>query len=264
MLEELFTALKTHLTDQAKLVPTRLKWNLGDRHVRYWDPIAKEVIAEPIERDGNRHVIKSLESLIEYVNSTKRGDGRRIVWVGESSITCEMDEGDGLDIVTMPLVYSPLWLLLDKLRNNPVVSQADAIRYMRQHFSDASGALAALTAVRSLRLQRTEGFESEQTHDTSRIGKSVVQEAAGASQLPESITVSVPVFHSDHLHTFSVRVWLSIDFEGRKLLFDPDEIQFEKARTDSRLALVERLVNDMPEAAIYEGEYRVASQPIES
>lgn len=264
MLAELLNTLKRHFTDQAVLVPTRMQWKIGPRRFLYWDPEQRAVIEQAVERPGYRHELRSLMSLIDYAKETQKGSGRRILWVGETTITCEMSEGDELDIVHLNLAYSPLWLLILQLHKSPSVSQPEAIRLMRQYFANASGALNALTAIRSLRLQRTEDFESDQKHDASRIGKSIVQQATGAGELPEYIELPVNVFR-DVESDFVVRIWLSIDFDNRKILFDPDDSMIEEARISARSALIVELVERTEErVAIYEGEYRVASQPIES
>jgi hypothetical protein len=259
MLKDLFEALREHLTKQETVLPVELKWapRMG-RSVAFWNPKAKEVDFLDGEPPMRRHKVRTIESLISYINADQEPVGkRRVVWFGEKRIVADLDEVFGNDVLEMELAYSPTWTALENLVRSPSVTQLDAIKLLRQRFAGHGDALQALTAARSLRLKKTEDFDSEQSHDMSRIGKSVAKEAVGASQLPESITVDATVF-ADGSEVSSIKVWTSINFERNTIDFEPDQLAMDNAKKAARAEYLSVMRKGM-KALVYEGEYCVAS-----
>ncbi len=129
------------------------------------------------------------------------------MYVGEKVITLEANAFDESIIVTMALVHDPVFALLQRLKQSPRVSQADAIRYLRTVLSVSPGSLRALDAVRKLKVSANTESESEQTHVTAKLGKSVMQSASGAETLPESIDVPTTVFLGVGPNALNVRLY---------------------------------------------------------
>jgi hypothetical protein len=258
MLKDLVVFLRQHLTEQEKILPVRLDWAPRIRKkVAFWDPAVKQVDFLDAGEPCLRHKVRNLSSLIAYLNASQKPDsGRRIVWFGEKKIVADMDECDGCDVLEMELRYTQTWIALETLARVPSVTQQEAIRLLKQRFSGHGTALQALTACQSLRLKKTEDFDSDQSHDMSRVGKSIAKEAVGANSLPEYVTVECSVFDDGSMKSF-VKIWLSIDFENNKLLFEPDMESMEKAKKDARAEYLSSMSDELKNASVYEGEYCV-------
>lgn len=262
MLKDLFVSLKEHLTDQAKVLPVPIEGlSPSKRKKLVWNPESKKL--ETIERDrpDNKHVFGGVDSVVGYINNQKEKH-RTNVWVGAESVTIEVKENDPKDILKMPLKYHPFFAKLKSFGTKASIPQAEAIKLLRQQFSSFDPKSAALTAVRNLKISTNDNFESDQSHVAARLGKSVVQAAAGAGDLPEFLDIKTLVYlKGGSVATKLIRVWLSIDFSNRgHIVFEPDQAQMEEAALVERLeimAAIEEGIKDR-EVAIYDGEYSVS------
>lgn len=261
MLRDFFSAIKEHFTDQARVVPVVLEGlSPGKRKKLYWDPGIKKVVEAVSDRPDNAHKLLSVESVIAYVHAINPVN-RINIWINPGAITVECEENDPKDIVSMPLVFSPLFQLLSKLRVVPSIPQTTAIKMLRQQLAAFDVGAKALTSARNLKISTGDDFESDQSHIANRVGKSIMQQASGAGELPEFIDVVTQVYLKGGSTGYKVRVWMSVDFAKKgNLLLEPDEAQMEEAML---LELAE-IFGELAEAlkkepvSIYEGEYCVS------
>jgi hypothetical protein len=260
MLMDFFKTFVAHCTDQSKVVPSRLPFSGSEREILYWNPDAKEVCAIAVERKDKAHRFLSLESLILFINTTEH-ENRAIIWVGDDAITLELNEHSEADLLTYGLRFTELFRQIKALVDNPRRAQAEAVKLFRQWFAEFDPGAQALTAVRSLKLSRSSESESTIAHDMSRIGKSLIQSAAGGEALPEFIEIQTPVFDHDDADPESIKLWISIDFERNALLIEPDAQQYAAALIQARRALVEHLTSvvDADTVLVVEGNYEIAS-----
>jgi hypothetical protein len=265
MLKELFESVKTFCTDQAKVSPVIMEGlSPSKRKKLVWNPESRTI--DEIERDrpDNAHKLLSLDSVIDYVKTAcLRADceTRTNIWIGPQRITVECTENEPGDIVSMDLTYSPLFRLLTTLRASPSKPQAEAVKLLRQQLSPFDGGAKALTAARNLKISTGTDYESEQSHVAGRIGKSVMQSAAGAAELPEYIDVKTPVYLKTGASSRLVRLWLAIDFAKQgHIMLEPDDAQMEEAMLLERAEILGYLSAALSDVAvaIYEGEYCVS------
>lgn len=263
MLKEFFDRLVSFCTDQAKVVPSQLTWAPDSRTVLYWDPAQKKVVTMARNVPWNRHKFLGVEDVIAYLRKLSTAVGcNPIAWVGAECIVIEANESDHTDILSMPLRFSPLWSLLKELAQKPSVPQERAIRIVRQDLSEWDIGSAALTAVRNLKIARSGEEVSEQSHVSHRLGKSVMQDAAGASQLPEYLDIQATVWTATNSTPLTVRVWLSIDFsQPGNIRFEPDLTAMEFAVSHQREELTSflRVALADCDVQVYQGEYGVHS-----
>lgn len=261
MLKEFFESVKGFCTDQARVHPSQLPFSRSKRVKTYWDP-SKETVEEiTLEREDTRHRLLSIDSIVDFVKAHEV-DTVTNIWIGANLITIEVEENDSTDNVSMTLQYSPLFGKLLDLSKKSSIPQSDAIRLLRQQFSMFDVGAKALTAVRALKLSQTNSVESEESHISSRLGKSIMQNAAGAGELPEYIDVISQVYLRGGKVGYPVRVWLSIDFrQVGNILFEPDATQLEEAMIAERLEILAHLNEslEVQEVKIYEGEYCVVA-----
>lgn len=257
MLAELFKSIVAHCTDQTKVVPVVIPCASSKREIAVYNPATKEIETVHRERANARHELLTIEALITFVHS--QSFKKTYVWVGNDRVTVELNQHSEADILTHNLKPTPLFEQLQALAEDSALTQAEAIKVLRVWLREFDNGAAALAAVRSLKLTRGESIESDLTHDTARIGKSILQSAAGGAKLPEFIDVQTPVFQTNSADAVSIRVWVSIDFESARIVFEPDAQDMQRAIDAARLGLVEELRGEFDESAVtvLEGVYRV-------
>lgn len=260
MIKEALAWLKEHLTDQAKVLPKRLDdVFVSSRSTYVWDPAAQKM--ELIERAPPelRHVLHSVHSLIAWINNQSHTE-RTHVWVGEASITVECMEGRVEGILTLPMKHNPLYALLKRMGESCSYPQHEAVKLLRQQFSPFDTAGKTLTAIRNLKIATTDSYEAETSNVTAKLGRSVVQQAAGAGDLPEYIDVKTTVYHASQAEVQTIRVWTSLDFVKRgNIIFEPDTAKMEEAALNERLAIIEQIIEGVDterDCKVYEGEYK--------
>lgn len=258
MLKEFFQSVTDFCTSQKAFAPVVLPVSRSKRVTMYWDPAEGEVKEVAHDRPDNRHELLSVESVVEYVQRSA-GGGMTNVWVGDNSIVVECRENSPGDVLTMKLVFSPLFSLLQRLHKSPKVSQAEAIKLLRQQLAEFDPTHSALAAARSLKLTTGEEFDSDKSHVVDRLGKSIMKRASGAAELPEFIDVKTPVYLKGGQMGYVVRVWLSVDFDSPgHFRFEPDESHLENAIIAERLELVQLFrANLSVNVNVYEGRYNV-------
>lgn len=261
MIEKTFAWLRDHFTDQSKISPHVVESLAPAKRSKYiWNPVSKELTRIDRDRPDNAHVLYGVDSLIQYINNLQ-SDARTNVWVGSDQITVEVIEDSPKDVLTMPFKFHPTFAKLRELAAKPSIPQSEAIKLLRQQFSDFDIGSKAITAVRNLKITKQDEFNTDQSHTASRLGKSLVQTAMGAETLPESLTIKTPVFlKTGNVQIRSIRVWLSIDFErSGNVKFEPDEAEMEDATILEKIELIGIISDGVQQhnLAVYDGEYKV-------
>lgn len=257
MLAEFFKTLVAYFTDQTKVGPVVIPVAESKRHIAYYNPATKEIKTVVRDRANARHELLTIEALVAFVQGA--ANVRSFIWVGNEKITVELDQHSEADILTHKLRLAPLFEQLQRLANNPSLTQAEAVQLLRVWLREFDNGAAALAAVRSLKLTRGETVEADLHHDTARIGKSILQSAAGGAKLPEFIDVPTLVFQTNEATAQCIRVWLQIEFETSRLVFLPDAQDMQKAIDNARIELIEELKGEFDDSrvTVLEGVYRV-------
>lgn len=261
MLAELFKAIVAHCTDQTKVAPVVIPCASSKREIAVYNPATKEIDIVQRERANARHELLTIEALITFVQS--QSFKRTYVWVGNDRVTVELNQHSEADILTHNLKPTPLFEQLQALAEYSGLTQAEAVKLLRVWLRQFDTGAAALAAVRSLKLTRGESIESDLSHDTARIGKSILQSAAGGAKLPEFIDVKTAVFETNNdENAVNIRVWVSIDFESARIVFEPDAQDMQNAIDNARFWLVEELRGEFKDSegcgvTVLEGVYRV-------
>lgn len=263
MLKDGLGWLREFFTDQSRVVPTLINDISPSKRKRYvWDPAKKEMVLVERERPDNAHVFRSVESLTNWINNQRETSHRTNVWVGESSITIECVEDNPKDVLTLPLRFHPLYQLLRQMGLTCSHPQNAAIKLMRQQFAPFDAAGRMLNAIRNLKISTTDNFEAEASNVTAKLGRSVVQQAAGAGDLPECLNIITPVYYVSSAVPHTIRVWTSIDFDKRgNIIFEPDSAAMEEACLAERMAIVAEIAEKTTarDCKVYEGEYKVSN-----
>lgn len=246
MLADFWKALSQTITDGVAVKPTVLKSELqtDSRLIHYWHPTKESIEHLVISPPDRRHEVHTLAGLTQLATLASEMPHTKItVWVGGQSIRLCFDDHRRRDWATLPLVKSPLWTRLEQLGKNPLLSQADAIRLLRQELAPFDGDKKALVAARNLRMRRTEDGESTQNAGNAKMSRSIQQEAIGAHVLPETLPVRVfpflqsPAF-ADGGRGYPVTLWIEPDLDRLAIRFEPDatELLDVLQRDQERLA----------------------------
>jgi hypothetical protein len=262
MIKEALGWMREHFTDQARVVPTVIEGLSPSKRKKYlWHPAKEDLILMEKERPDNNHVFHSVSSLIKWINSQSEIH-RTNVWVGENSITVECVEDDPKDILSLPLKHHPLYALLKRMGESWSSPQHEAIKLLRQQFAQFDAG-KTLNAIRNLKISTTDNYEAEASNVTAKLGRSVVQQAAGAGELPEYLDIKTPVYYVGDCDPQPIRVWTSIDFVKRgNIVFEPDTAAMEEACLRERIAIVAQITEGTEsdrECHVYEGEYKVSN-----
>jgi hypothetical protein len=263
MIKEALAWLKDHFTDQSKVVPSIVEGvSPGSRKKWLWHPEKKDLVLMERDLPELRHVIHSVHSLVQWINNQDHKE-RTHVWVGESAITVECIEDQPYNILTLPMKHNPLFALLKRMGESCSYPQHEAVKLLRQQFAQFDTAGKTLTAVRNLKISTTDNYEAETSNVTAKLGRSVVQQAAGAGDLPEYIDVKTTVYHASQAEVQTIRVWTSLDFVKRgNIIFEPDTAVMEEAALNERLAIIAQIIEGVDterDCKVYEGEYRVSN-----
>lgn len=256
MLAEFWKLLTQKADEQAEAQldssPTVLpsEMQTDPRAVRYWNHVEKKVGSFERETAIRKAKVTTLDSLLAFVRYQKASDNASMtIWVDRFVITVVCDDDDRRDRVTLSLESTPLWKVLNNLSSQPLVAQQAAILLLRQEFAPFDVNALAISAVKNLKLKRTEDTESTANPGNVRMSRSIHQEAAGGQILPESLGIRVWPFTGVIPETdegtpadgYPILVWLDIDFDKLAIRFDPDKAAMVQALELEQARLVEQL-----------------------
>lgn len=261
MLKDFFESVKQFCTDQSRVVPQLLGFKGDHRKLLYWNPALKEVEEIDVSPPDNKHKLHTVANVVQYIKHVA-GTHKPIVWVGNEAVTIEVDESVHRNVLTMPLVKTPRFALLEKLNGTPSVPQDVAIRLLRQDFAGFDIGSKALTGARNMRTQKVEDMHSEQSHVASRVGKSIQQDAVGGQLLPEYLEITTSVYVGNSADDKIIQLWLSYDHnKPGNLRFEPDATAMMEAVEWERSEIAAELRRDLDgtDVKVFEGEYFVAN-----
>jgi hypothetical protein len=117
------------------------------------------------------------------------------VWYSRHAITLLCNDEDRRDRATLKLSPSKQIGVLTSLENGRAMSQRDLIFMLRSTFGDCLGPAGNLVELlRLVKFQIQETGESLVNRGKSSIGRQLSAELSAIDQLPERVTLNVPVF----------------------------------------------------------------------
>lgn len=171
-----------------------------------------------------QHVVHDLEDLIAY--ALRPENPRPVVWHGDSGVVLLVDDADRRDQVVIPLTHSTRFDTLAQLDAAPKpMNQQQFVRLLRRQLG-----LDPTLVNRFRRLDWKAGTDgrSEIERQNVRVAKSIVAEVQGIDELPEEITVPVPVYAETGMREeYLVQCYVEIDPTNQLFGFGPmpDELQ---------------------------------------
>jgi hypothetical protein len=153
-----------------------------------------------------------------------------VIWYDEQRIILVIDDGTRrLNRVTFEPSPSDVFTILKKLRETPAFfPQRDFIRLLRVELAGTLDEGALLSRVRKLDFSVVAKNTGDVARNRESYGNSIASECKGSSEIPESVTLSVPVYRSEGMRDrYPLRCAVELDTRGQslQLLPLPDEIQ---------------------------------------
>ena len=170
-------------------------------------PQAKEIDATKtyaiLEPDGTvgfigdrvpyrQHKAADLETIAAFADLFEKA----AIWVSRSGIVLLTDNDDRRDRVSIDMIHSAEILKLHDLLKAPLLDQRATLFMLRTVFTqDALPQFPKLIEVlRAVKFTAGASAEGNVQRGKSSVGKSVTAEATFLDQVPEQITLSVPIF----------------------------------------------------------------------
>lgn len=195
--------------------------------------------------------VTTLDDLIRFANDHP-DDGISSVWHNESAVTLLLDDDDRRERVVFPLVPSEE---IQRLR-----SACLEPRYTQRAFVDLLYRIlriddATVLPFRRLDFKVVSAAAGEVEHGKDRLGRSVASEVTGTSEIPEQLTVSVPLYESPgERDKYAIVCSIGLNAQASEIEFRPFPGELSRAYEDHQTSIHTRLVKELPTGfMIYQG-----------
>lgn len=202
-------------------------------------------------RAANReHTVASLDDLIRFAKT--RDITTPTVWYCHNCVVLLCDDSDRRDRVTLPLPWSKQFSsLLDMEAGEHCFEQR---RFVRLLYRDLGVDAATVAKFRRLDFKVIQAAEGEFQHGSERLGKSVNAEIKGTAEIPEAITICVPVYDvTGERATRCIMCGVDLDAQRAQILFSPLPGEMSRAVEESQESIRQRLTAELSEDCIFNG-----------
>lgn len=223
------------LTDLAEKAQAPVRVDPADpRAIHY--AIGGRVVTLPVPPSSREHKPATLDDLIALASRSEdeggnaEGDGTPVVWYDEDAVVVVFDDAcHRVETATLTLQYSDAFARLMALRaERPWFEPKPFIRLLRV---DLAGTLAPgelLERVRRVRFENGQTTTVESARVRESLGREIVSKVDAAGEIPEEVTLSVPVFKTPgegERHPCRCAVEVDPALGRLQLLPLPDEIE---------------------------------------
>jgi len=190
--------------------------------------IGEKIVDVPISKPPRDHHVGSLEDLIALAN---RFGFPAVVWYCISCVWLVIDDdGHRCERAAFNLELSDTWKLLKELRQRRTeFDHKSFCKLLRIDLAKALPPGALLEIVRSVSFEAGTVVKAKVTRQMESMGRDITSAVSGERDIPETVTLLVPVFKSPRLinDRYSVSCAVDVDPErGTFKLFPvPDEIE---------------------------------------
>lgn len=240
----------------------------GLYYIRNQDGTLKLVESAPEPRS---HTASDLTAIIAKAKEERGlflagiGDGDELdhggpeVWFSRSNVTLFLSGNDRRETVKLPLVLSePLARLIQFAQSKPALSQSDFVRELRVTFRDCLGQAGNLLPVlRQVKFKASVGTDTTLGHGNVSIGKSLDAQVTGSGDIPETVTLSVPVFSASAFKIVRANVLCALEPNAATATFQlipfPGQIEDAIAHGEKVIGTILREELTKPGVGVYYG-----------
>lgn len=163
------------------------------------------------------HVVNSLDSMLAAI---ARYCERGTVWHCEGSVVAVTDDGQRLDSITLPLVKSEQFTALAALKPEGLDQRA-MIRLLRHDLANCTDG-TLLPLVRKVEFKSGSTSRADIEKGRESLGRSVDAAVSISQDLPDQVTVHVPVYKTHGVNSrVSVVCSLDVNLQTERFVLTP-------------------------------------------
>ncbi len=204
------------------------------------------------------HRVWTLDDLIRIAGaiSPKAGEtavvgskGGAVFWHAPAAVVLIVDDAERRDRVTFNLAFSTAFETLRQAVGKPF-QQPDFIRFLRALDVDA----ATVAVFRRLDFKIIQASEGQIEHGKERLGKTINAEVKGTTDLPEEMTIVIPVYsNKGERNAVSIRCTIDLDPQRSLIHFEPKGDELTEAVDEAQGRIAARLVDAFGDDRVFYG-----------
>ncbi len=205
-------------------------------------------------RDHNVHTLDDLIRIAGAISppaeKLEGGVGGTVFWHGPAAVVLIVDDADRRDRVAFGLDFSKAFCILREAVGHPF-QQAEFLRFLRALDVDS----ATVAVFRRLDFTVIQAAEGDIQHGKERLGKTINAEVKGTTDLPEEMTVAIPVY-SNKGERAAVSILCTIDLDPQRALihFEPKGDELAEAIDSAQDSISTRLVDAFGDDRVFYGK----------
>ena len=196
--------------------------------------------AEPAPR---QHTALDLQPIIDMAKTWSEYCKIVSIWASRQGVVCLLDDATRRDRVSMLLSWSEqLAVLKGFAQPTPTwMKQEDLVRVLRISLAGCVPT-SLLPIVRKTKFRQNAEGETEVAHGKASMGRSMERELTGTSNIPEQITVIVPLWQGFQAHhPYPVECAIEIDVVTERFAIVPLPGEIERAIRKGESDLINHL-----------------------
>ena len=240
---------KTAQAAAAPKAPPRLETGDTTRLV-YYDHTAADgpLVTFTVPPDARAHRVDDLETLAALAE----GCTDPALWFCRTQIVLHFDAADRRELAVMPLQFSEPFQDLRQLADRDTWTQKGLIRFLRLRLGVDNPAM--LDRFRRLDWTHTATTKAESRHQRESLGKEITAAVQGVEDIPDTLTVTVPVYDLPVLPCpQEVRLALEVDAGEQRFTLAAFPGQLAAAEAAAAEIVRERLAALVGDVPIYSG-----------
>jgi len=204
------------------------------------------VEAELVDADprGRDYVASDLDGVVAQIAFLHRnfGDLQTVVLVGDGGIIVYFDESTRRHSTFMPLVRSPAFKAIEDQEELVKTTQADLVWTLRSRFRNAVTPAAFLPCIRSLKFKRSADGGSEVSHGRESMGRQVLGEVSGVTEIPEEVGLGCAVYENvPTLTRCEVICAVNVHVEDGTFTLEPVEGEVRRVLSEAQQKIADHL-----------------------
>ena len=196
------------------------------------------------------HVVNSLDDLVAYCSFALKNEmtAKPTIWHGKDGVVLIYNDDERRERVTFPLSLSSKFSTLQKLQEGkPYFMQPEFIRLLR--FELGMDNAKVVSQFRKLNWKLGIETDREVTHGNNRLGKNVIDKVEGVAELPDELTVSVPVYkEAGERAEYVVQCGIEIDTVNQRFQLLPLPDELERIQNLAQESIFARLKDGLAES----------------
>jgi hypothetical protein len=179
-------------------------------------------------------------------------NGPPVIWVWPTGVVLLPDGKDSRETVHFSLTYSRAWGCLKEFALMPKLLEQKAFVRELVHTFECDPAIIA--PWRKLDFNRSVLTQGEVAHGRDRLGREINAQASGIGDLPETITVDVPIFEQlGQRDRYAVTTKVEIDASACRIGIIPRATELATMEEGHLAGIIAECRKELPELGVFFG-----------